>query len=586
MDTDMIWLIGNIPALRQHAEIFSLLLDRPSPLLEHYPVTSALPKTLHEWTTAQHDDPDLLTTMAPTSILHSNDLALFHDPDFPSRIIVPAHLRTPLIRQHHSDLQHLSASKVTASLARHYFWPKMSADIRRCIADCEICENAKAKRRLAHGLFHGTTTDRPRSRYSMDFQGQGTADSGETEALAILDSFTKTAMVLCLPNRNAYTLAPALLDELYFRRGAPDLIHSDAAPEFLSHLMTAIHDALGTTRTTTLGHDPSSNGELESWWRYWNRCMRFLTPTQYQEWPVYAQRICFAYNSVPHAALDDISPYEMDFGIAPTSPFAPPVPPILPDARLTSTPPHALEFVAALRTTITAFHDFARTHLHYTQQTTADRLNSYGIPATFNIGDTVKIYMPPTHAQMLKTGRRAKHIIAWRGPCTISRVLSRSAYEMTENCSGRTFARTLCNIRPYMASRAAPPPHHDLLSLDPIIPNTVLAIRDSNDPNARFRLATALTLTETTLSVHYLGTTEPRLTHARFLPIWTQADDTITLQITRPSRHHSPWTGDIATEDIPDLLIASRLYLTATNKLRARSRHDLHHVQDELYVHQ
>jgi hypothetical protein len=96
----------------------------------------------------------------------------------------------------------------------------MSGDIRRCIADCEICETTKAKRRLAHGLFHGTTTttDRPCSRYSiMDFQGQGTTDSGETEALAILDSFIKTAMVIPLPNRNAYTLAPALLNELYFR---------------------------------------------------------------------------------------------------------------------------------------------------------------------------------------------------------------------------------------------------------------------------------------------------------------------------------------------------------------------------------
>jgi hypothetical protein len=95
---------------------------------------------------------------------------------------------------------------------------------------------------------------------------------------------------------------------------------------------------------------------------------------------------------------------------------------------------------------MTAFHDFARSHLHYTQQTTADRLNLYGIPATFQLADKVKIYVPPTHIQMQKTGRRAKHIIAWRGPCTISCILSRSAYEMTEDCSGRTFARTLCNI--------------------------------------------------------------------------------------------------------------------------------------------
>jgi hypothetical protein len=33
LDTDMIWLIGNISMLHNHAEIFSLLMDRPSPLL-------------------------------------------------------------------------------------------------------------------------------------------------------------------------------------------------------------------------------------------------------------------------------------------------------------------------------------------------------------------------------------------------------------------------------------------------------------------------------------------------------------------------------------------------------------------------
>jgi hypothetical protein len=73
----MLWLIGHIPELYQHAEIFSLLLDRPSPLLEHYPITTALPKTLQEWTTAQQDDPELLSNIDPTSVFTSNHLSLF-----------------------------------------------------------------------------------------------------------------------------------------------------------------------------------------------------------------------------------------------------------------------------------------------------------------------------------------------------------------------------------------------------------------------------------------------------------------------------------------------------------------------------
>jgi hypothetical protein len=132
----------------------------------------------------------------------------------------------------------------------------MKTDVHRFLTDCEICENERAKRRLAHGMFAGHNISKPRSRYAMDFQGQGQAIIGETETLAIIDSFTKTVSVLALPNREAYTLLPPLLDKIFFRRGAPDVIHTDAAPEFMSELLAAVTDATGTTRTTTWAQRP------------------------------------------------------------------------------------------------------------------------------------------------------------------------------------------------------------------------------------------------------------------------------------------------------------------------------------------
>jgi hypothetical protein len=103
----------------------------------------------------------------------------------------------------------------------------MKNDVRRICEECELCENEKGKRRLAHGLFTSDTINKPRSRYAMDFQGQGLASSGETEALALIDSFTKTVLLIPLPDRQATTLVPRLPDELHFRRGSPDVLHSD-----------------------------------------------------------------------------------------------------------------------------------------------------------------------------------------------------------------------------------------------------------------------------------------------------------------------------------------------------------------------
>ncbi len=185
--------------------------------------------------------------------------------------MVPTALREPLTRQHHADLHHLAHAKVHTSLARHYFWPSMRADIRRWLADCTECENEKGKRRLAHGLFADHATTEPRSRYSMDFQGQCQAITGETEALAVMDAFTKTVFVLPLKDRTAPTFVPILLDAIWFTRGAPDSIHTDAAPELLSALLAAVSKP---RHTTACGHNAQSNGEIESWWRFWKRCMK------------------------------------------------------------------------------------------------------------------------------------------------------------------------------------------------------------------------------------------------------------------------------------------------------------------------
>ena len=75
-----------------------------------------------------------------------------------------------------------------------------------------------------------------------------------------------------------------------------------------------------------------------------------------------------------------------------------------------------------------------------------------GNPASFNIGDKVKIYVPPTQAQLIMTGRKAKHVAAWRGPCTTTAKLSPTAYSMSEDISNREFERTIVNIRPFRAS--------------------------------------------------------------------------------------------------------------------------------------
>jgi hypothetical protein len=155
--------------------------------------------------------------------------------------------------------------------------------------------------------------------------------------------------------------------------------------------------------------------------------MKYLSPSDYVLWPSFAQRICFAYNSVPHESNANIAPLEMDFGAPPVSPFAPPIPPdtsnslsddAFDESQQHLSPPTTLSpalAAAAIRVSVAAFHRYAHAHAKYMQDTTKERLNSQGNPTTFQLHDRVEIYVSPTQAQLLRTGRRAKHVVAWRG---------------------------------------------------------------------------------------------------------------------------------------------------------------------------
>ena len=176
--TDKLWVIGNIPELSDHRDIFFEEILTPAPLTCNATAVDDdpdIPSTLEDWRAAQRVDADLLAPYKDGSTLLQDGLHLFADPDFPTLIIVPHHLREPLARQHHAQLH--------TSLARHYHWPSMRRDIRNWLSNCEFCENEKARRRKAHSMFSARPSVGPRSRYSMDYQGQGTASSGERKRM-------------------------------------------------------------------------------------------------------------------------------------------------------------------------------------------------------------------------------------------------------------------------------------------------------------------------------------------------------------------------------------------------------------------
>ncbi len=113
------------------------------------------------------------------------------------------------------------------------------------------------------------------------------------------------------------------------------------------------------------------------------------------------------------------------------------------------------QFAEAVALSTRAFTAIARTHDEFVRAETAARLNQKGSSRVFQVGDKVKVRIPPPQAQLLETGRRAKHVTAWRGPCTILERVSTTAYAAVDDTTKRRYERVTC---PFAPRRPRPTP--------------------------------------------------------------------------------------------------------------------------------
>jgi hypothetical protein len=154
-----------------------------------YALDEPVPTTMEEWISEQNRDLQFLNQFSSLEGIACRQGLYLYVPDgIAPRILVPPATREPLIRFTHQRMSHLGHAKVAERLLRSYFWPSLCKDTRTTLDDCATCEIEKARQNLAHGLFRARPNEAPRTRYAMDFQGQGTAVTGETEALAIIDT--------------------------------------------------------------------------------------------------------------------------------------------------------------------------------------------------------------------------------------------------------------------------------------------------------------------------------------------------------------------------------------------------------------
>ena len=175
-------------------------------------------------------------------------------------------LRTQLIQGiHDSPLAGHPGRTITRDLvSREYAWPGLTDDVRRFVANCNICGQGKVWREQKRGLLKPLPVpDRFWQEIAMDFIVDLPPSKGHTNILGITDRLSKSMILIPLSDISAPAVADAFLRHFICLHGPPRAIVSDRGPQFTGLFWKTVCQHLGITQRLSTAFHPETDGAQE-----------------------------------------------------------------------------------------------------------------------------------------------------------------------------------------------------------------------------------------------------------------------------------------------------------------------------------
>ena len=107
-----------------------------------------------------------------------------------------------------------------------------------------------------------------------------------------------------------------------------------------------------------------------------------------------------------------------------------------------------------------------------------------GSNVKYKVGDEVSIFLPPSEKEAKRAGRKAKHLLFFRGPAIITKILSNTTYKLDYN--DRVYFRCFQELRPYKSCNLPvdlPIADETGMQEDKLITGNFVSLCDTDDEN-------------------------------------------------------------------------------------------------------
>jgi hypothetical protein len=136
-------------------------------------------------------------------------------------LMVPQHLIKQILSEAHGHLLsgHFGISKTKHHILQSYYWPNMDKDIIEHLKTCDKCQVTKTSKVLTELLSPLPQCTEPNQHIHADLFGPLKTTSGKKKFLCLTDAFTKYVELVTIPNKEAFTVATAILNHWICRFG-------------------------------------------------------------------------------------------------------------------------------------------------------------------------------------------------------------------------------------------------------------------------------------------------------------------------------------------------------------------------------
>ncbi len=233
----------------------------------------------------------------------------------------------------HALAGHRGINKTLEAVRTRFWWPNLTVQVQDHVQNCKQCQQSKnpANFTKVRPLFPLPVPQTPNERVHADLFGPLPASpSGNKWILTMTCALSKFVRIVALPNKEAQTVAQAILVHWISVFGPMARLVHDQGREFHNALLKALLDWLGIQQRTTSAMAPSVNGEAEVFNKWIASYLRTLSMNKGADWEGHLAALNLAYNSAVHASTKQTPTYVM-FGRHVPLPHIDPIPPQRPD---------------------------------------------------------------------------------------------------------------------------------------------------------------------------------------------------------------------------------------------------------------